>query len=83
MEMMRTLLENGADVEKVNEHRWTPLVYAIQEGKGEMVRVLCEYGADVEKLDNLGTAPLILALENAQENDLVAGAYTRPHFCST
>jgi len=49
--VMQDLLSyEGAEVDVVNRHHWTPLHVAIREGKNEMVQFLIENGADIKRI---------------------------------
>jgi ankyrin repeat protein len=50
-EVVRTLLEHGADTETRDRGDWSPLDKGSQGGFVEVIRVLLEHGADVKALD--------------------------------
>ena len=56
--VVRYLVEQGADMEKVNSHGWTPLIEATFCGHLEVVRYLLEQGAKRDKADTLGWTSL-------------------------
>jgi len=58
LEVVRVLLEHGADVEAQNEDKLTPLHRASRSGRGEVVRVLLEQGADGAAFDRNRMTPL-------------------------
>lgn len=49
LELVKLLLENGADVDEVNSIDSTPLNIAAQIGNLELVKLLLEKGANVNK----------------------------------
>ena len=67
MEIIKLLLENGANVDHEIKFRWhefrcTPLLRAVSYGKEEVVQILLENGADpIKKLKNYRTTPLAYA----------------------
>jgi ankyrin repeat protein len=56
--MVRALLEAGAECDTPNEHGWTPLLLAAQEGKVPVMKLLVERGANLEAEDFDGRTPL-------------------------
>jgi len=61
VEVLRALVEAGADVNKGNNNGRTPLIYAAGNGKVEVVRFLLQKGADKSLKDNDGDTALKLA----------------------
>jgi ankyrin repeat protein len=55
LEMVRTLIDHGADVNATRENGFTPLGLAAFFGHTEVVRVLVEQGADIGKATRFGT----------------------------
>ena len=58
MEVVKLLLEKGANVNVQDIHGRTPLYWAAQNGYTEIVKLLLEKGADVNARDNDGNTPL-------------------------
>jgi uncharacterized protein len=61
-ELMRLLLENGADANAQQEGGWTALHAAAQNGDREMVELLIAHGADLNARANNQQCPLDMAL---------------------
>ena len=61
LELVQSLLEVGADVNKQNEDHSTPLFYASEGGQFGVAAFLIKYGADVNSLDWTGWTPLLAA----------------------
>jgi ankyrin repeat protein len=61
LELVRLLLENGADVNAIDTWGLTPLSYAISYQKIEIVRLLIEQGANVNVRGENDTTPLMKA----------------------
>ena len=51
MDVVRVLVEQGADIDKAKNDGATPLFIASQNGHVDVVRVLVEQGADINKAD--------------------------------
>ena len=56
--VVRYLVEQGADLQKVSHFDWTPLLNASRCGHFEVVRYLLEQGADRDKADRYGYTSL-------------------------
>ena len=61
VEIVRLLLEAGADIEGISEQR-TPLTSAVAARKADIVQKLIDYGANVDKVDDELYTPLTRAL---------------------
>ncbi len=65
IEMVKILLEKGADVNLSSDPNDTPVFSAVKEGKAEIVKILLDAGANFDLRDNQGDTPLTVAvLEN-------------------
>jgi len=60
-ETIKSLLNNGADVNAKDNEGWHPLQLAAKRGDVEIVRFLLENGADVNATNNLGGTALMSA----------------------
>ena len=66
-EVVKLLLEEGAELEsKDNDHR-TPLSWASANGHEAVVKLLLEQGAELESKDNEGRTPLLRAAERGHK----------------
>ncbi|KAF5701323.1 Pfs NACHT ankyrin domain-containing protein [Fusarium mundagurra] len=63
-EVVKVLLEKGADAGAADKDRTTPLYRAVQNGYSEIVKMLLEKGADARAADDAGSTPLHLASNN-------------------
>ena len=62
LEVVRCLLEQGADRDKVGNSGWTPLHYAANYGHLEIAMLLMSYGADLLNAKTInGQLPIDLA----------------------
>ena len=66
--MARALLQEGADVNQVEDNGMTPLIYAAASGNLELVQLLLQSGADVSKEDGNGRTALDKATNNERED---------------
>jgi hypothetical protein len=84
IEIVKALIEAGADVNTISYSGRTPLFDAVRYHNIEMVKALIEAGADVNKADNDRRTPLFNAVDNGYieivKALLVYGAdvYARP-----
>ncbi len=68
-EMVKTLLENGADPNNETSYGMTPLMTAAEKGKPEILKLLHSAGADVDYQDvDGGMTPLIYAALGENED---------------
>jgi cytohesin len=63
IEIVRALIDAGADVNKVRDNGMTPLFAAAYKGHGDIVRALIDAGADVNKARDDGATPLFAAAQ--------------------
>ncbi|KAL2809368.1 hypothetical protein BJX63DRAFT_435237 [Aspergillus granulosus] len=61
--IVQLLIQNGSNVNGVDEGGQTPLLQASANGHGAVVRVLIEKGAEINATDKDGRTPLLWALE--------------------
>ncbi|KAM3072556.1 hypothetical protein ACMFMG_009350 [Clarireedia jacksonii] len=61
IEVVRSLLDKGADISVTNKDGWTPLYIASSNGHLEVVKFLLEKDADLSIGDNIRCTPLIAA----------------------
>src|SRR5205823_9094865 len=57
-ELVRLLLEHGADWRTTTRSAWTVLAKACAEGTPEIVELLLKHGADVNRRDRWGSLPI-------------------------
>jgi hypothetical protein len=61
LDMMRLLIQNGANVNQRQNNGWTPAHSAADGDRYESIRILMEQGADVNALSQNGNAPIHVA----------------------
>ncbi|KAJ5935976.1 hypothetical protein N7454_005274 [Penicillium verhagenii] len=66
-EVVRLLLEKGAELESNDDSRRTPLLWAARNGHKEVVRLLLEKGAELESNDDSRRTPLLWAARNGHK----------------
>lgn len=73
VELIKALIERGADVNLANSNRQTPLHWAAWNNQTEAVSLLLYYGAHISLADLAGNTPLIFAAQNgsAQASQLL------------
>ncbi|KAM4547739.1 KN motif and ankyrin repeat domain-containing protein 3 isoform 1-T6 [Odontesthes bonariensis] len=82
-EMVRALLECGADVNVQDDEGSTALMCASEHGRAEIVRLLLEQpGCDISIVDNDGSNALSIALE-AAHNDTAVLLYAHMNYTKT
>ncbi|CCE64313.1 hypothetical protein TPHA_0H01050 [Tetrapisispora phaffii CBS 4417] len=70
-ELIKLLISNGADANGIDEfNKWTPLIYAVQEGHSHVVTELLDNGADAEITDENDRGPLFYAIWEGHINVL-------------
>jgi ankyrin repeat protein len=57
-------LKKGVDINKSDNHGWTPLHISCENGYLEIVKLLIENGVDINKFDNDGWTSLHTSCEN-------------------
>jgi len=66
--MIRSLLGQGADIEKKDEMGISPLSEMVKSGNNEMVQLLLQYGANINSIDNNGYTALHYAVDLGYQN---------------
>ena len=66
-EVVRLLLDAGANKDQVDSNGRTPLLLAVKYNKIEMVRLLLKAGANRNKADKYGRTPL----DEAQDAEII------------
>ncbi|AFM27021.1 ankyrin repeat domain-containing protein [Desulfomonile tiedjei] len=61
LEVMKLLLDKGANIDMVDQDGWTALMGATVQGRIEPVRLLLEHGADVNAKNCNGETALVMA----------------------
>ena len=81
--MCEILLENGHDVNSIDENGSTPLHAASYHGHEDIIKLLISYGADINRKNNLGETPCDEAVTNrykdiiiSSQNDRILNLYT-------
>ncbi|WP_353276290.1 ankyrin repeat domain-containing protein [Wolbachia endosymbiont (group B) of Villa cingulata] len=67
LDIVKFLVDRGADVDSKNKDGRTPLHDAALEGHNGVVKTLLERGANVNALNNLKNFPFILAKEKSNQ----------------
>ena len=78
LELMRWLIEQGADIEAKDLYGETPLFYHAQVNDTERVTLLLEKGADVNAQDCYGNTPLHFAEHNVETAEILLKAGADP-----
>ena len=66
-DIVRLLLDHGADANRSDNDGWSSLHAASQEGHDTVVRLLLDHGADVKRSDNDGWSPLHAASQGGHD----------------
>jgi ankyrin repeat protein len=66
-EIVKILIDKGADVNQATEKGFTPFYIACQNGHEEIVKLLIDMGADVSQTTKDGCTPLYMACQNGHE----------------
>ncbi|MCW8838680.1 MAG: ankyrin repeat domain-containing protein [Thiovulaceae bacterium] len=67
-EMVKYLLDKGADINKVDGVGWTPLMEAIMDDMPELCKTLVDAGADKTIVNKRGVTAPMLAQKFGREN---------------
>ena len=70
-DIVRLLIDRGADVNAADKKGWTALHFAAQAGNAELVRTLLESGAKPDPRDSDGATPLWRNLMSSTSMDIV------------
>lgn len=62
IDLIKTLIDHGLEVNQSNNEGRTPLHYAVQSGNTSAIELLVDNGADVNKVDNQGRSPFFHAV---------------------
>lgn len=68
VEIVKILMENGADVNIKHSNGTTPLIEAAGDGSVEIIKILIENGASVNAIRSDGTTPLFNAIAHHHNN---------------
>lgn len=72
IEMIKILLDAGADTRQPEEFRFPPLEFAVAHDKLEVCKVLLEYGADPNEVNGEGCTSLQIACSNEELKNKLA-----------
>ena len=67
-DLVKLLLDNGADACLGNQKSRMPLHYAAEKGNFQIISLLLDAGADVNCTDNNGVTPLMVLAENGKSD---------------
>lgn len=65
-EVVKLLIQKGADVNKSSKYGITPLMAAASKGRTEIADLLIQHGASVNKADESGNTPLTFAADEGR-----------------
>ncbi|MBR3696000.1 MAG: ankyrin repeat domain-containing protein [Akkermansia sp.] len=74
----KVLLENGAEVNAVDNDGTTPAMIAAMDGSPDTLKVLIDHGANLNMADAAGRTPLILAVLSPEEKAAISLAHVTP-----
>jgi len=61
LEICKILIENGANVNLVDNDGWSPLMRAVTSKNLDLVKMLLGKGVDVKQLNSVGESPIIIS----------------------
>lgn len=61
VQIAKILIDNGANVNAIDNEGWTPLMRATTSGNSELVGMLLDHGADASKVNSVGETAIIQA----------------------
>lgn len=64
LERVKSLIQEGWDVNEIDYNHWTPLHYAAQDGLCNIAEILIISGAKIDIKDDYGKSPLFVAVFN-------------------
>lgn len=65
-------LARGADINAVDKHEWTAVMWAAYDGRHDCLTALIAAGADVNRTDNCGRTAVMLAKHDVKQDCLTA-----------
>ena len=80
IDIVRLLLERGADPNKQTKDGWTPLMYATEKGNIDIVRLLLENGADPTKRTKDGWTAKELARLDRKHMEIFSLLHYTEHY---
>lgn len=66
-DVVKALLDVGADPNLINKNGFTPLHLAIDKNNPEIINILLDNGADIAKTDHEGNTPLAVAIKESKK----------------
>jgi ankyrin repeat protein len=71
-DMIKLLINNGADVNAINNDGYTPLMVALSNNYDkDIIELLINNGADVNAINDYWNTPLIYALTSINDKDII------------
>jgi len=71
LDLIKNLIEAGADVNAKNDHGETPLLRAALYDSPEVIKIFIKAGADVNVKNKYGYTPLMHAKERPDASDII------------